>query len=62
MEIWLLALFETYFIKCCHELLIMNSTVAEGFWQGKMYPNRGYSKFKLQHIFKWFVTLLRAEY
>ena len=62
MEIWLLALFEMYFIKCCHELLIMNSTVAEGFWQGKMYPNRGYSKFKLQHIFKWFVTLLRAEY
>ena len=53
MEIWSLALFEMYyFIKCCHELLVMNSTVAGGFWQGQMHPNIGYRKYKLLYIFK----------
>ena len=62
MEMWLLALFEMYFIKWCHELLVMNSIVAGGLWQGQMHPNRGYSKFKFLYILKQFVTLKRAEY
>ena len=50
------------FIKWCHELLVMNSIVAGGLWQGQTHPNRGYSKFKFLYIFKRFVTLKRAEY
>ena len=62
MEIRLLALFEMYFIKWCHELHVMNSIVAGGLGQGQTHPNRGYSKFKFLCIFKRFVTLKRAEY
>ena len=39
----ILVLFEMYFLKWCYELLLINSTVAGGFWQGQMYPNRGKS-------------------
>ena len=62
MEMWLLALFEMYFIKRCHELLVLNSIVVGGLSQGQTDPNRGYSKFKFLHIFKRFVTLKWAEY